>query len=55
MTFQWCMLSILSKMIGKFLEIFIDKFFGFELFFDTCIEHLRKMITRDIEKNLVLS
>lgn len=51
MTFQWCMLSILSKMIGKFLEIFIDKFFGFELFFDTCIEHL----TRDIEKNLVLS
>ncbi|CAA7392252.1 unnamed protein product [Spirodela intermedia] len=40
-TFQRCMLSIFSDMIGKCMEIFMDDFFIFCESFDECLNHLQ--------------
>ncbi|CAA7409599.1 unnamed protein product [Spirodela intermedia] len=40
-TFQRCMLSIFSDMIGKCMEIFMDDFSVFGESFDECLNHLQ--------------
>ncbi|CAA7405269.1 unnamed protein product [Spirodela intermedia] len=54
-TFQRCMLSIFSDMIGKCMEIFMDDFFVFGESFDECLNHLKHVLEKCIEKKLVLS
>ncbi|CAA7401842.1 unnamed protein product [Spirodela intermedia] len=54
-TFQRCMLSIFSDMIGKYMEIFMDDFFVFGESFDECLNHLQHVLEKCIEKKLVLS
>ena len=54
-TFQRCMLSIFSDMVGQFLEIFMDDFSVFGSSFDDCLQNLTRVLKRCIETNLVLS
>ena len=54
-TFQRCMLSIFSHMVGNFLEVFMDDFFVFASSFEKFLENLRSILSRCVEKNLVLS
>ncbi|KAJ0886463.1 putative nucleotidyltransferase, Ribonuclease H [Helianthus annuus] len=54
-TFQRCMMSIFSDMVGESLEIFMDDFSIFGSSFDTCLDQLEKVLKRCVEKNLVLS
>ncbi|XP_035837089.1 uncharacterized protein LOC118485000 [Helianthus annuus] len=54
-TFQRCMMSIFSGMVGESLEIFMDDFSIFGSSFDTCLDQLEKVLKRCVEKNLVLS
>ena len=54
-TFQRCMLSIFSDMVGNFLEVFMDDFSVFASSFENCLENLRSVLSRCVEKNLVLS
>ena len=54
-TFQRCMLSIFSDMVGHFLEVFMDDFSVFGCSFDECLNHLQLVLTRCEEKNLVLN
>ncbi|CAA7405487.1 unnamed protein product [Spirodela intermedia] len=54
-TFQRCMLSIFSDMIGKCMEIFMDDFSVFGESFDECLNHLQHVLEKCIEKKLVLS
>ena len=54
-TFQRCMMSIFSDMIGDFLEIFMDDFSVFGESFESCLNNLKKILKRCIEANLVLS
>ena len=54
-TFQRCMLAIFSDMVGDFLEIFMDDFSIFGDTFDSCLDHLAKVMQRCIDTNLVLS
>ena len=54
-TFQRCMLSIFSDMVGQFLEVFMDDFSVFGSSFNHCLQNLTKVLKRCIEMNLVLS
>jgi hypothetical protein len=54
-TFQRCMLNILSDMVERFLEIFMDDFSIFGDSFDDCLTNLEKVLSRCEEKNLVLN
>ena len=54
-TFQRCMMSIFSDMVGDSLEIFMDDFSIFGQTFDTCLDELTKVLKRCVETNLVLS
>lgn len=54
-TFQRCMLSIFSDMVGQFLEVFMDDFSVFGTSFDDCLEKLELVLKRCKETNLVLS
>ncbi|KAD7478568.1 hypothetical protein E3N88_01704 [Mikania micrantha] len=54
-TFQRCMMSIFSDMVGESLEIFMDDFSIFGPSFETCLEQLTKVLKRCVETNLVLS
>ncbi|KAJ0494070.1 putative nucleotidyltransferase, Ribonuclease H [Helianthus annuus] len=54
-TFQRCMMSIFSDMVGKSLEIFMDDFSIFGLSFETCLDQLDKVLKRRVETSLVLS
>ncbi|CAA6674293.1 unnamed protein product [Spirodela intermedia] len=54
-TFQRCMLSIFSDMIGKCMEIFMDDFSVFGESFDECLNHLQHVLEKCIEKKLVLN
>ncbi|XP_035845639.1 uncharacterized protein LOC110933891 [Helianthus annuus] len=54
-TFQRCMMSIFSDIVGESLEIFMDDFSIFGSSFDTCLDQLEKVLKRCVEKNLVLS
>ncbi|CAA7392272.1 unnamed protein product [Spirodela intermedia] len=54
-TFQRCILSIFSDMIGKCMEIFMDDFSVFCKSFDECLNHLQHVLEKCIKKKLVLS
>ena len=54
-TFQRCMMSIFSDMVGESLEIFMDDFSIFGSSFETCLDQLDKVLKRCVETNLVLS
>ncbi|KAD4386230.1 hypothetical protein E3N88_26399 [Mikania micrantha] len=54
-TFQRCMMSIFSDMVGESLEIFMDDFSIFGSSFDKCLNQLTKVLKRCVETNLVLS
>ncbi|CAA6674528.1 unnamed protein product [Spirodela intermedia] len=49
------MMSIFTKMIGDFLEVFIEDFSVFDDSFDICLNNLKKVLKRCEETNLVLS
>uniref|UniRef100_A0A2N9EYS5 RNA-directed DNA polymerase n=1 Tax=Fagus sylvatica TaxID=28930 RepID=A0A2N9EYS5_FAGSY len=54
-TFQRCMMSIFSDMVGEFMEVFMDDLSVFGDSFDGCLENLGKVLARCEEKNLVLN
>ena len=54
-TFQRCMISIFSDMVGRFLEVFMDDFSVFGSTFEECLHHLSLVLVRCKEKNLVLN
>jgi hypothetical protein len=54
-TFQWCMISIFSNMVERFLEIFMDDFSVFGSTFEECFHHLTLVLVRCKEKNLALN
>jgi len=54
-TFQRCMLSLSWDMMVQFLEIFMDNFLIYGDFFDQCLHHLKLVLKRCIEKNLILN
>jgi hypothetical protein len=54
-TFQRCMMSIFSDMVGKFMEVFMDDFSVFGSSFDTCLHNLSLVLQRCEETNLILS
>ena len=53
-TFQWCMLSIFSDMVGRFLEVFMDDFFIFGDSFDQCLHLLTLVFTEMYREELGL-
>jgi hypothetical protein len=54
-TFQRCMMSIFSDMVEKFIEVFMDDFSVFGSNFDECHHHLKSVLKRCEECNLVLN
>jgi hypothetical protein len=54
-TFQRCMMSIFSDMVEKFIEIYMDDFSVFCSNFDECLHHLKSVLKRSEECNLVLN
>ncbi|XP_077222173.1 uncharacterized protein LOC143856016 [Tasmannia lanceolata] len=54
-TFQRCMMSIFSDMVEIFLEVFIDDFSIHGSTYDECLHHLKLVLERSREKNLVLN
>jgi hypothetical protein len=54
-TFQRCMMSIFSDMVEKFIEVFMDDFSVFGSNFDKCLHHLKNVLKRCEECNLVLN
>ncbi|KAJ0629259.1 putative nucleotidyltransferase, Ribonuclease H [Helianthus annuus] len=54
-TFQRCMMSIFSDMVGESPEVFMDDFSIFGPSFDSCLDELEKVLKRCVEANLVLS
>ena len=53
--FQRCILSIVSDIVERFLEVFMDDFSVFGDSFDQCLHHLTLVLQRCIKKNLVLN
>ena len=49
------MMGIFSDMIEHILEIFMDDFSIFGDFYEECLENLRRVLERCLEKNLVLN
>lgn len=54
-TFQRCMFSIFSEMIGNFIEVFMDDFSVFGTSFSDCLSKLELVLKRCIESSLTLS
>src|SRR4051812_6357909 len=54
-TFQRCMLSIFSDMVGDILEIFMDDLSLFGYTFDNCLDDLTRVLVRCKKKNLLLN
>jgi hypothetical protein len=54
-TFQRYMMSIFSDMVEKFMEVFMDDLSVFGDSFDDCLNHLKLVIARCVEKGLVLN
>jgi hypothetical protein len=54
-TFQWCMISIFSGIVERFLEIFMDDFSVFGSSFEECLYCLTLVLVKCKEKNLVLN
>ena len=49
------MMSIFSDMVGTILEVFMDDFSVFGYSFNECLVHLKSVLKRCEEKNLVLN
>jgi hypothetical protein len=54
-TFQRCMMSIFFDMVEKFIEVFMDDFSVFGSNFNECLYHLKSVLKRCEECNLVLN
>ena len=54
-TFQRCMISFFSNMVGQFLKVFMDGFLVFRSTFEECLHHLSLVLVWCKEKNLVLN
>jgi hypothetical protein len=54
-TFQRYMMSIFSNMVEKFIEVFMDDFSVFGSNFEECLHHLKNVLKRCEECNLVLN
>jgi len=54
-TFQWCVLSLFSDMVERFLELFMDDFYICGDSFDQYLHHLELVLQRCKEKNLTLN
>ena len=54
-TFQRCMMSIFSDMVGEIIEVFMDDFSVFGGSFDICLNNLTQVLKRCEEKNLTLN
>jgi hypothetical protein len=54
-TFQRCMMSIFSDMVGEIMEVFMDDLSVFGNTFDDCLDNLGKVLARCEKKNLVLN
>ena len=54
-TFQRCLMSIFSDMVEKFMEVFMDDLSLFGDSFDDCLNHLKLVLARCVEKGLVLN
>jgi len=54
-TFQRCMMSIFSDNVEKTIEVFMDDFSVFGSSFDECLHHLKNVLKRCEECNLVLN
>jgi hypothetical protein len=54
-TFQRCMVSIFSKYVEHFMEVFMDDFTVHGNSFDTCLDHLTLVLKRCVDTNLVLN
>lgn len=52
-TFQWCLMSIFSDMVEKFLEVSMDDFSVFGLSFDECFRHLTMVLKQCKETSCV--
>nr|GEX27306.1 reverse transcriptase domain-containing protein [Tanacetum cinerariifolium] len=50
-TFQRCMMAIFHDMIEKTIEVFMDDFSVFGNFFQSCLSHLERMLTRAVGEN----
>ena len=49
------MVSIFSDMVEKFMEVFMDDLSIFGDSFDDCLDHLKLVLARCVEKGLVLN
>ncbi|RDX86383.1 hypothetical protein CR513_32279, partial [Mucuna pruriens] len=54
-TFQRCMISIFSDFLQDCMEVFMDDFMVYVDSFETCLNHLSKVLKRCIDTNLVLN
>ncbi|KAL6334551.1 hypothetical protein AAG906_018890 [Vitis piasezkii] len=54
-TFQRCMLSILSDMVERIMEVFKDDIIVYGSSYEECLLHLEVVLHRCIEKDLVLN
>ncbi|XP_057483886.1 uncharacterized protein LOC130770422 [Actinidia eriantha] len=54
-TFQRCMMGIFSDLVEKVVEVFMDDFSVFGDSFESCLKHLKLVLERCEEKNLVLN
>jgi hypothetical protein len=54
-TFQRCMISIFSNMVGHSLEIFMDNFSVFGSSFEECLHHLTLVLERCKKNNQILN
>ena len=45
-TFQRCMISIFSDMVEKILEVFMDDFSIYGDTYDSCLDHLKRVLER---------
>ena len=49
------MLFIFSNMVGNFLEVIMDDFSVCVSSFENCLENVKKVLSRCVENNIVLS
>ncbi|XP_022843250.1 uncharacterized protein LOC111366787 [Olea europaea var. sylvestris] len=54
-TFQHCMISIFSDMVGNIIEVFMDDFSVFGKSFKECLKYLGKVLQRCEDTNLVVN
>ena len=54
-TFQRCMLSIFNDMVERIMEVFMDDITKYGSTFEECLANLESVLSRCIEKNLVLN